>query len=218
MIRINLLPQTKKAARTRAPVATGSSAPWLVAYLIITLAWVAALLAAYLIKASDLDEIQARNRQVEETATRLEQQSAGLDEVQLKLAESHDLEGLVDELNRARIGPTRVLVELSKVLSVNGGPTIDPRELERMQRDNPHVRINRTWDPKRLWITSFTEEDRVCRIEGLGRTNDDIAEFLRRLAISEVFERVTLERTRSVENQGSAIQFIAFELSCRVEY
>jgi type IV pilus assembly protein PilN len=224
VIRINLLPQAKRAARAKtSPGAVGgggggSTAPWLIGYGAGLVVWIALLGGVYLVYRGDFVEKQRRNRDLESDIVDAESQTAGLEEAQAKLAESQALEALVNELNRGRSGPTRVLVELSKILSVNGGPTIDPRELERIQRENPHVRINRGWDVKRLWLTSFVEEERQCRIQGTGKTNDDVAEFLRRLALSEIFTNVTLERTQSVEDRDSGLVLISFELSCAVEY
>jgi type IV pilus assembly protein PilN len=220
MIRINLLPQAKRAARAKAaaPTGGGSTAPWLIAYGAGVVVWMALLGGVYLLFRADLVEKEQGNSELEDLIVVNENRTAGLEEAQVKLAESQALEALVNELNRGRSGPTRVLVELSKILSVNGGPTIDPRELERIQRENPHVRINRGWDVKRLWLSSFVEENRQCRIQGTGKTNDDVAEFLRRLALSEIFTNVTLERTQSVEDRDSGLVLINFELSCSVEY
>ncbi len=219
LVRINLLPTAKKKATVAsAGTSDGSTVPWLAGYAIGSFLWLAALFGIYLVNSTQLEEKQARNRTVQERIATIQQQSAGLDEVRTRLAESQRLATLVNQLNRARVGPTRVLRELSKILSVGGGPTIDPRELERLRRENPHVRVNRGWDPRRLWVTSFAENDRQCRITGLGKTNDDVAEFLRRLSLSELFTSVTLERTVSQEDPDSGLTFISFELTCSVEY
>jgi hypothetical protein len=53
---------------------------------------------------------------------------------------------------------------------------------------------------------------------GQGKTNEDVAEFLRRLALSEVFETVTLTKTEATEDNASGLSFIGFELTCRVRY
>ena len=109
-------------------------------------------------------------------------------------------------------------MELSKTLSRDRGPTIDPQALERLRQNNPLANFNRNWDVRRLWLTSFEEENRECRIVGLGRTNEDVAEFLQRLSLSELFENVTLQKTESATDQGTGLSLIGFELTARVRY
>ncbi len=55
-------------------------------------------------------------------------------------------------------------------------------------------------------------------MEGIGRTNEDVAEFLRRLALSELFDRVTLTRTSSERDTELNLELIKFELTCQVIY
>jgi type IV pilus assembly protein PilN len=111
-------------------------------------------------------------------------------------------------------------MELSQILSPppGGGPTIDPEALEEMRRDNPLAGFNRSWDPRRLWLKSFEETDGNCKITGLGRTNEDVAEMLRRLALSELFTGVTLTKTQSTTVAGLGLSLISFELTCQVSY
>jgi len=111
-----------------------------------------------------------------------------------------------------------VLMELSKVLSAGRGPTVDADHLESMRRDNPLATFNPGWDIRRLWLISFAEENRNCRITGYGKTNEDVAEFLRRLALSEIFENVTLETTASSKDADSGLPVVQFRLSCEVKY
>jgi Tfp pilus assembly protein PilN len=159
--------------------------------------------------------------------TELTSRSERLDDVRAELESSRALEEVVNELNAARTGPTRALMELSKILSAcpadrtgcdNVGPTIDPQALEDLRRDNPHAGFNRIWDVRRLWVTNFEEEARECSMEGIGRTNEDVAEFLRRLALSELFDQVTLTRTSSERDTELNLELIKFELTCQVIY
>ncbi|MEM9187843.1 MAG: PilN domain-containing protein [Myxococcota bacterium] len=217
MIRINLLPTAKKATRVGSPTQT-SSVPWGVGAFIGVLLCAVVMLGIYFYYGTELDAAQSRNTTLQNRITELEAQSAGLEELRSQLEDSNRLLELVDELNRAKLGPTRVLMELSRILSENGGPTIDPREYERIRRENPLAGYNQSWDPKRLWLTSFEEENRSCRIKGVGKTNDDVAEFLRRLILSDVFEGVSAPRTEEIVDQESQLTLIGFDLTCRVVY
>jgi len=219
MIRINLMPRAKRAARaTSSGGGSASNTMWAGAYFGAALITIA-LCAVWYVSLDN--ELQAQVRANNELQTRIEDlrsQSQGLEEVQAKLQQSLALAEVVEQLEAGRTGPTRVLMELSNILS-NGpgsGPTIDPEELERMRRDNPLAGFNRNWDPRRLSIADFKEEDGQTEISGAGRTNEDVAEFLRRLALSEIFERVTLQETRAVDING--IDLIGFEVHARVVY
>ncbi|MFW5925571.1 MAG: PilN domain-containing protein [Myxococcota bacterium] len=216
MIRINLLPQAKQ--RKGAGVPSGSTAVWLVAYLTGAVIWCVALGVVYFLYQGRLDEQKQKNASLEERIQVIEKKSEGLDELEARLERSKQLEALVDDLNRGRTGPTRVLKELSDILSKGNGPSIDRQELERMRRDNPLAGYNRSWDVRRLWVDSFHEEHKECRIRGQGKTNEDVAEFLRRLALSELFTTVTLQRTEMVEDSETKLPLVGFELTCEVRY
>ncbi len=221
MIRINLLPQAKKATtRAVAPAAPGNTQAWAIGYGVAALVWVAACLGVYLLYDSQLEEEKATNAALQTQIDQLRSKSAQLEEVRARLAASQQLEEVVGQLHRERTGPTRVLMELSQILSPapGGGPTIDAEALEELRRDNPLAGFNRSWDPRRLWISSFTETNGNCEIRGLGRTNEDVAEFLRRLALSELFTDVTLTKTQSSRVADLGLTLIRFELTCQVSY
>lgn len=215
MIRINLLPQ---ARGRKAAAPSGSAAVWMVVYLVGAVVWCIGLGVVYFVYQDQLEEQQQQNAALQQQIQVMEQKSARLDEVKAALERSKQLEAIVDELNRGRTGPTRVLMELSNILSEGEGPSIDPQKLERLRRENPLAGYNRSWDVRRLWLDSFREEHRECRITGRGKSNEDVAEFLRRLALSELFERVTLQRTEMTKDDEIELALIGFELTCEVDY
>lgn len=219
MIRINLMPGApRKQARAAASSSGQPPTAWLVGYAVAAVATIAVLWLFYAQKARELREQVASNNSLETEITALERQSADLDEVRAALEESRELEEVVNELQRARFGPTRVLMEVSSILSANGGPTIDPRHLEELRRVNPLAGFNPAWDTHRLWLTSFEEEERVVEIHGTGRTNDDVAEFLRRLTLSDLFTDVHLTRTEAAVDTATHLEFMNFELTAHVSY
>lgn len=217
MIRINLLPAAKKQARG-ASTGGGGATGWVVGYAATALVTCVVLAIVYFGKESELDEQRARNTALQQQIAQITAQSASIDEVRAQLTRSQELEQVVAELQRARFGPTRVLMELSRILSSGGGPSIDPQRLEELRRGNPLAGFNRSWDARRLWLTSFEEQERRVRIRGIGKTNEDVAEFLRRLALSESFAEVLLQKTEAVEDRDTRLQLIAFELTATVRY
>lgn len=215
MIRINLLPSAKQK---RTGAASASNPFWAAIYLFALLAWALILGGVYYSTDSELEEKRAANAALERAIERTEAQGGELEELEKRLEKSRQLQQVVDRLQRARQGPARVLAELSQILSVGGGPTIDEDELEAMRHSNPRAGYDPGWDVRRLWLTSFEEKQRECRIEGRGKTNEDVAEFLRRLALSQVFDEVTLERTSAIRDNETDIPVIQFELTCKVNY
>lgn len=213
MIRINLLPAAKRTA-----VASGSAPIWGVAYLLTAFAWGMLLFFFYLNYKRTLEEQRAANTALEQEIEQAKQKSANIGDVEAKLAKSRQLEDVVGKLQSARQGPTRVLMELSQLLSEGGGPTVSPERLAALRRDNPLAGFNPGWDTRRLWLTSFTETDRACLIRGFGKTNEDVAEFLRRLNLSNLFEKVSLTATSAALEAGSSVPIVSFDLSCQVRY
>lgn len=214
MIRINLLPDAHKSASRGG----GASQLWFVGYGVAALATLSAVAFVYMGRSQALFESLARNREFASQIERLEAQSANLAEVQAALERSRQLETVVTDLERARYGPTTLLMELSHLLSRGGSPTIDPQHLEALRRDNPLATYNPAWDTRRLWLSEFREEERTATISGVGKTHDDVAEFLRRLMLSRSFERVELVKTESGEDRETGLPVITFQLTCQVVY
>ncbi len=217
MIRINLLPDAKRSVGNQAK-STMQLKGWPLIYGFAALAWMALMGLLYFNTQSSIDERKAGNAQITERIQELKSKSGDLETLREKLKWSENLENVVKDLQSARMGPTRVMRELIKVLSVGGEPTYDPKALEKLREENPLAGFNPAWDVHRLWLKAFEEENRDCKIAGLAKTNDDVAEFLRRLAVSELFENVTLQKTEAQIEEMTKLPVIGFELSCKVKY
>jgi type IV pilus assembly protein PilN len=213
MIRINLLPQAKRQSGGGAV----SLAVWGYAYLVAALLWCAVLAFVYFSLNSDLEQALAQNVEIERQTKKTKEESGNLEDLQKQLDKSKELETVVKDLLAARSGPSRMLIELSAILSPGRGPTVDAKKLEELRKVNPDINFTPGWDTQRLWIDGFQETAGKCVITGTGRNNEDIAEFLRRLTLSEVFQNVVLVRTGSPKT-ASVGQAVAFELTARVRY
>ena len=223
MIRINLLPTDKKKRARRiapSPMPSGdlSLGTWAVIYAGAIAIWLVVLGVLYVAQSGEVDIIAQENKTLEARRDELKSKTKGLSDVEGRLEKSRKLEKVVQELERARRGPTRAVMELSKVLSSPGGPTINAAELERMRQDNPLAGFNESWDVRRLWITSFEEIERECKLVGMGRSNEDVAEFLRRLTLSEIYDDVTLQRTHASNDSETGLQMVGFNITCKVKY
>ena len=213
MIRINLLPEAKRQAAS-----SGGSQIWGVVYLLSCFAWGVVLFLVYVRFNHVLDEQNTKNQELQELIDRAKSQTQNIGEVESQLAKSKELETVVGGLQAARQGPARVLMELAKILSEGGGPTLSPQELEQLRRESPLLAFNPGWDVRRLWLDSFTELAHKCTIIGFGKTNEDVAEFLRRLNISKVFDKVTLQATSAAIDAKAGLPMVRFALTCEVKY
>jgi type IV pilus assembly protein PilN len=216
MIRINLLPEARHTARG---AAAGDTTLWVGIYLVAAVVLIDALTLIHLGRASELDERLRANAELQSQVEALQRQTAGMAALQAQLQESDRVRGIIDELQRRRTGPARLLLELRNILSDGRGPTIDAERLEMLRRENPNAGFDPAWDVRRLSLIRFTEEQGSCAISGTARTNKDVAEFLRRIALSNLFEDVVLARTEIAQSLGpDGKPLINFELSCRVGY
>lgn len=213
MIRINLLPEGR-----RTTASAGSVQAWGLAYLLSAFALCVVLFLVHLNAASALEEQQTKNQALRQQIDRAKTQSGNLAEVEARLAKSRQLEEVANSLQDARQGPTRLLMELSRILSVGGGPTVDPEALDKLRHDNPMAGYNPGWDVRRLWLTSFEEMEGKCSLTGVGRTNEDVAEFLRRLNLSEIFDKVELLNTKAERDKTTQLTSVVFEVGCQVRY
>ena len=223
MIRINLLPSDKKKRTRRmapSPLPTGdlNLGTWGIVYGGAIAVWLVVLGFLYFAQSGEMDTLAQENKTLEARRDELTRKTKGLADVEGRLEKSRRLEKVVQDLERARRGPTRAVMELSRVLSSPGGPTINPAELERMRQENPLAGFNESWDVRRLWISRFEEVERDCKITGMGRSNEDVAEFLRRLTLSEIYDGVTLQRTRAANDPDTGLQMVGFDITCKVRY
>lgn len=214
MIRINLLPAGKKAASA----SSGSSQAWVIAYLLAAFVWCVVLAVFWKVKFSELEEQQKANLEIDRQVQTAKAKTTDIQAVEAQLQKSKQLEGVVKELQAARQGPTRLLMELSRILSSEGGPAIDPKRLEELRRDNPLIGFNPGWDYRRLWVVSFAEQSHACVISGFGKSNEDVAEFLRRLTLSDLFSEVTLDSTKIEAESGTGTPLVKFQLTSKVRY
>jgi type IV pilus assembly protein PilN len=213
VIRINLLPQKREVRR-----GPEVDQRWLLVILGVVVAEIVVLFLVHQVKR---DELAKQVRKNEELSTQIEQIKktvANHAEVKAQLETLRAREEAIAKLQQARSGPTAVLLELSRVLTNGHGPTVDSDVLAQLRRDNPTAVYNPGWDPKRLWLTSFQENDRVVKIEGLSRDADDVSELARRLSLSTYFADVKLLPASKKTDTDSKLEVIGFQLQAKARY
>lgn len=216
MIRVNLLPQ-KRGARGAAPQ---QSQRWLLVVLGVLVLQVVGLFLFHQKKLEELDAQKSKNDRLQTQIADIRKLVANHEEIKKALATLRAREDAIAKLQSARSGPTAVLLELAQLLTPGKGPTTDPDRLAQLRKDNPNLVYLPGWDSRRLWITSYVENNRTVRIEGLARDGNDVAELAQRLKLSSYFYEVTLlpGKKESSTEKDARIEVINFALQLKVRY
>lgn len=188
MIRINLLPvrrdRKKEAVRNQA----------LVGVLVLI---VEAAVCFFFYSAAD-DKVAARANQNALKAAevdKLAKEVADHGQILASIADFEKRQTAIDTLFAGRTGPTQVMLELTRLLSKGGRPNVDPDKYQELLRFDASAGYDEDWDYRRLWLDKFEEKDHVATIEGQAVTHEDVAEFLRRVNLSQFFEKTVLVST-----------------------
>ena len=159
---------------------------------------------------SEYDRVRDTNKKTQQKITKLQQETkevAALEaEKELLERQKQVLQGLIEGKN----GPINMLYELSEMLKVEDDP--QKKLAQKSKGWNPE------WDPKRMWIDRFLEKNRIVRIVGHARSNEDVAEFHHRLESSRHFVEVALKVSETVEFKELDAKFVQFTIDMVVLY
>lgn len=215
MIRINLLPQKRGAARGAAPDA---SPLWLLVVLGVVMVQIICLFLFHQWKGDELTQQVQKNNELQAKITDINTIVANHKQVKEALAVLRQREDAIAKLQAARSGPTAVLLELSRILSAGRGPTVDADRMQALKKDNPLAQFNPSWDVRRIWMTQYTESDRTVRIEGFARDGNDVSELAQRLRLSVYFYDVTILPAKKENDKDTKLDLIKFALQLKVRY
>ena len=169
---------------------------------------------------SDLDKLVRANNVVKDDIERLKTELGDYDKIKQQRQDLLAQQKTIDALKSGRTGPVFLMREMSEILTPQKGPTFDRTSYEERLRRDPNVGFNSGWDPRRVWLETFEEAQRKVHVKGSARTNEDVAEFLKRLQLSVYFMDVTPESTAQVGETASSggAKHVTFNLSARVVY
>jgi len=217
MLKINLLPDERGR---RAQPGFGGGVPNLLLVGVIgsLVLLLSGLFLFHTSQAGEVDAIRSANVRTQSEIDAIKGRVADHQKILDELAEIHRREEAIQQLQAARTGPTSMLLEISHILSAGGAPTADPTVVENLRARGLRDQLwSTTWDTKRLWLTNFDEENRNVKIQGEGRTADDVGEAMRRMQLSLYFQNVRLDRAQAaVAANGLPVQ--QFTISARVRY
>lgn len=219
MIRINLLPikQDRRREAGRNQVLIG---------LLILVLEMACFVLLYFDTDADVDEQRNANQTIQAKVKRIEKQVKDHQRILQEIDEYEKRQQAIESLQAARTGPVYVMLEISNVLSKGGRPHIDHDRYQEMIQTNPASGYDENWDFRRLWVDTFQEKDRLVRITGQGMTHEDVAEFIRRINLSDFFHSTELVSTNldlpKVTMEGfdhqNADPLVHFVMTAKVKY
>lgn len=219
MIRINLLPQKTQSRRRGEPgLRAGESQLWVLFVLAAIVLEAVILLFVYKTKQDQLTQVQKKNQVLSENVENIKREIAQHASIKEQLKELRDREEAIQKLQAARTGPTATMLELSRIMTPGRGPTVDRDKLEQLKRDNPGSAPNPNWDSRRLWLSTYKEQDRMVRLAGFARDGEDVSEFLRRLTLSDFFYDVKLLPASKSVDSTTKLELVKFEMSAKVRY
>jgi len=211
MIRINLLPV--KAARRRE-----SGQRQVLFGAVVILAALAGVVLFHGWAAAQLTQQQRNLQRVRGEIEQLKKDVGDYDDIKRQRDDLHRQKEAIKKLESARKGPVYLMRELSDILTKGKGPTFDKAQYEETLRRDPNAGINQGWEPKRAWIISYAEKGGQVSIKGGAKSDEDVAEFLKRLKLSAFFSDVYWQQTQPQVDTKANVSFVTFDVSCRVNY
>jgi type IV pilus assembly protein PilN len=215
VIRVNLLPQKKEGRRSGGGDA---SQAWVIALVGVLVLEVVGLIVFHKGKQDELDAQLRKNDQIQSSIKEITAQISNHADIKNQLKDLRDREDAIAKLQSARTGPTAAMLELSRILTPGRGPTTDRDKMEQLKRDDPGAVPNPNWDPRRLWLKTYSDESRTVKLSGSARDGEDVSEFLRRLTLSNYFYDLKLLPAAKEMDPVTHLELVRFELSAKVVY
>ena len=219
MIKINLLPQRKPKKQTEpgqlevGMVFAGVAAAAALVYF-----------AVHRPAAVKRDRLTAEASELNDKNSRAKARIADLPQLQAGVDAETKRKESIEKLVGTTILPDNVMFELSRILTLDG-PTMSlaMSTLTGTTSDgDPNKRFSADWDPKHVWITSFTTKGDTFTLDGGAQSESDIPQLAKRMAASVYFTDVTSPSSKRVEPTGTAgqsdVAYYQFTLSGKVLY
>jgi type IV pilus assembly protein PilN len=190
MTRINLLPvkEAQIATQRRQQVSVAVLGLCLVALLMVV---------PYVLQKRQIARLDAEMEELRVEVARYEELTKEAKDLEKKRKELQAKLDVIEDLDKKRVGPTRVLLDLSGAV------------------------------PEKLWVEDFTETGGMASVVGWALDNQTVAAFMRQLEVSDYFDNVDLteaaqpegtEQVRSFASDAGTVRFKRFVIKATVNY
>lgn len=179
MIRINLLP----AGETRKRAASGQGQTFVVIFVALVVFEVLGLFMWYQSVEEEVGLAKQQATKAEKEVKRLEAMKTQLEEREKAKIELSRQNIIFEQLKARQTGPPEMLQFLSYVLTKKEDNLYNRDEIKAQEASGWAT----NWDPRHVWITEFKQDENEVTLEGMARSRQDAAEFVRRLSSGVYF-------------------------------
>lgn len=190
MIRINLLPvkDAQIATQRRQQVSLVVLGICLVALLMVV---------PYVLQKRAIGRLDAETEELRAELIKYEELTKEAKDLERRKKELQTKLDVITDLDKKRVGPTRVLLDLSAAV------------------------------PEKLWVEDFTEAGGVASIIGWALDNQTVATFMRQLDASDYFDNVDLteatqpegtEQVKAFSSDAGTLRFKRFVIKATVNF
>jgi Tfp pilus assembly protein PilN len=212
MIKINLLTDRRGKAR-----GSEKNAQILIAGLgAIAVLGVAVYFVVHRPLLAEVQSITEVNNDLEKQNEAIRKQTADLSKMQAEVKAAQEREAAIERLRSARATPAWMLWELSNIMTRDRLPSVTPFMQKRIDND-PNLQFSHSWDPKKVWITEFSEKGGNFKLQGGAQSDSDYVQLALRMKASMFFEDVTMEGA-SEKLSANQSSYYSFSIEGKVKY
>lgn len=217
MIRINLLPTRRVKRGGRRAGDEAATRHFMYGVLALVLTALAVVLGIDLPKRFAIHEYELGASRLRREIGRQSLQLVGFAELQKAKVDAEVRRQSIERLMRAKVVPAHVLHELGEILTTNRLPTMTSDMRQRTTSD-PNKRFQQDWDPTHVWLSGYSDNSGVFKLEGGAQSESDVTQLAKRLAASVHFMDVTPAGGERVTDQASGVNYYKFTITGRVAY
>ena len=216
MIKINLLP----ARKTRRQSEPGQLDVVIGAGVLLAAAAVV-FFVAHMPMASDRDKFQDEAGGIAQDNNAKRAKIADLPQREAAFKAEQARNSAIKQLVNTIVVPDNVLHELGEILTPSRMPTMTRVMAERVSqgpKGDQNRRLQLDWDPKHVWITSFSTKGDTFTLEGAAQSERDTSELSKRMQASAYFSDVTSPTSSRFEDKANSLTYYKFTISGKVVY
>lgn len=216
MIKINLLPQRKQ----KRPAEPGRAELGIGAGVLLAAAGVV-FFAVHRPAAAERDDLQRQVQDLQDANNRARKATKEMPAVKSAVEAEEKRAAAIDQLLGTVIVPDNLLHELGELLTPGHMPTMS-REMETRISEGPQGDPNRRfaldWDPKHVWISSFSTKGDDFVLEGGAQSEADVPQLAKRMQASVYFDQVTSPTSVRVDDRQTSVSYYKFTITGKVVF
>ena len=211
MIRINLAPTRRARGADR------GQQELMVGILVLVLATGAVLFLVDRPAGERIAKLEDSTRRLGRENAEKKKRLEGFDERMKTVEAEGKRTALVQRLDKARATPAYMLRELSLLLRPGVTPSMTKAMAAQLEA-NPNRRLNKEFDGKKVWITSFKEKQGEFVLKGGALSDADMSQLALRMQASVYFHDVVPDGGVEVADKDSNLTYYQFSIKGKVAY